>query len=176
MQPPKRNTDRGQIDGRRDRSRGALGIVAVLAAGAVLAQSTPGLTQEDGARVWSRGGCTDCHGNLAAGGVDPAYPTGPNLRRTRLDRDQLIETISCGRPGTEMPSNLRGAYTEVSCYGLPVGEVPPGNFGRGALSAEEVAALVDFLLSNVVGVTRITRENCAAFYGGNPNALACQEY
>jgi hypothetical protein len=125
--------------------------------------------------AWQEGGCFNCHGNLAAGDGDPAYPAGPSLRSSRLDRDLLVTTISCGRPGTGMPMNLVGAYMETPCYGLPLGE-PPG-VSRGAnFTAEEIEALVDFLLENVVGVRTITRENCAVFFGGNLNAPACLQY
>ena len=100
-------------------------------------------------------------------------PRAPNLRRSVLDRDLMLETIACGRPGTEMPFNLEGAYTEIECYGIPVGEVPPETFGAGGLTAEELETLVDFLFEYVVGVTRVTRQNCAAFFEGNANARAC---
>jgi hypothetical protein len=74
-----------------------------------------------------------------------------------------------------MPMNLAGAYTETPCYGLPLGE-PPG-VPRGAnFTAEQIEALVDFLLEHVVGVRPITRENCAVFFGGNMNAPACLQY
>ena len=157
-------------------SRFAMVARLALAAGAVLALALPSRAEEAGAKVWARGGCAACHGNLAAGDGDPAYPPGPNLRRTRLERDLLIETISCGRPSTPMPTNLRGAYTQVSCYGLPVGEVPAEVNGKGSLTAEEVETLTDFLLKYVVGKTRITRENCAVFNDGNANAPECLQY
>jgi hypothetical protein len=125
--------------------------------------------------VWEKGGCFNCHGNLADGDGDPAYPVGPSLRATALTRDQLLETISCGRPGTPMPYNLAGAYTETACYGFPLGE--PSDVARGAgLTAEQLTKLVDFLMENVVGVRRITRENCAAFFGGNLDAPLCRQY
>ena len=131
--------------------------------------------QETGAMIWQKGGCTNCHGNLAAGDGDPSYPTGPNLRLTKLKRDQLVETISCGRPGTPMPFNLAGAYTQTACYGIPPG--PPTGVNRGAgFTAPQIAKLVDFLTANVVGVTKITRENCAAFFDGDPNSPLCQQY
>jgi mono/diheme cytochrome c family protein len=153
---------------------GQLGIVAA-AAGAVVAFAIPGQSQErTGGELWSIGGCFNCHGNLAAGDGDPAYPAGPDLRRTGLTPEQLYETIACGRPSTPMPYNLRTAYTETACYGLPLGPAP---VLRGAdYTPEDLQRLVDFLVANVVGVTRITREYCAAFFGGNLNAPACAEY
>lgn len=149
-----------------------------MVAGAVLALVQQAAAQEDGAKVWARGGCAACHGNLAAGDGDPSYPRGPNLRRTQLNAEQLSETIACGRPNTQMPTNLRGAYKEVPCYGLPAGEVPGEvvGLGKGSLSADEIKALVDFLVANVVGKPRITRANCALFNEGNANAPECMQF
>ena len=45
-----------------------------------------------------------------------------------------------------------------------------------AMTAEEVNALADFLIANVLGKTRITRDNCAAFNAGNRNAPECQQF
>lgn len=169
------NKNEDRADGRRNRPNGVLCGVFGLAACAVLAFSLPSQAQDGGA-LWGRAGCADCHGPLAAGAGDPAYPDGPSLRRTRLDRDELIETISCGRPGTDMPYNLKGAYTEVACYGLPPGDMPGEVTGQGFLAAEELETLVDFLLEYAVGKRKITRENCAAFYGGNLEARGCLQY
>jgi hypothetical protein len=161
------------------RSRFGLGKLAILssAAGVLLTLTATGQAQqpETGATIWSAAGCFNCHGNLAAGDGDAAYPVGPNLRRTSLDRDQLVETIACGRPSTAMPFHLKGAYTEVPCYGLPLG-APPGVTAGGEFSQEQIELLADFLMENVVGVTRITREACAAFFNGNQNAPLCLQY
>jgi hypothetical protein len=153
---------------------GKLAILSV-AAGALLALALPGWSQpvESGATIWQKAGCFNCHGNLAAGDGDAAYPPGPNLRRSRLDRDQLIETIACGRPSTAMPFHLRGAYTETACYGLPLGP-PPDVPDGGQFSAEQIDMLADFLIENALGVTRITRENCAAFVGDANNPMCLQ--
>ena len=158
--------------------RAGLGWLAIFASAttAVLALSLPGQAQQQtGADLWAVGGCANCHGNLAAGDGDPAYPAGPNLRTTTLDRAQLTETIACGRPGTEMPFNLEGAYTVHPCYSLPLGEPPDVPVGAN-FTAEQIETLAEFLMEHVVGVTRITRENCAVFFGGNMDAPACREY
>jgi hypothetical protein len=63
----------------------------------------------------------------------------------------------------------------VACFGLPLGE-PPGVPAGPSFSAEQIELLADFLLEHVVGVSRITRENCAAFFGGNQNAPLCLQY
>jgi hypothetical protein len=43
-------------------------------------------------------------------------------------------------------------------------------------TAEQIEVLVDFLMEEVVGVTRITRENCAVFFRGNANNPVCLQY
>jgi hypothetical protein len=101
-------------------------------------------------------------------------PRGPNLRRTRLTAEQLTETISCGRVGTEMPYNLATAYTEHACYGMPLGPAPTTVLPGAGLTEDQINLLVNFLVTDVVGKTRVTRENCALFFGGNANALTCQ--
>jgi len=151
---------------------GAFGFILAFVGLAIVAMAAPTLAQ-DGGELFGRGGCAGCHGNLAQGGDDGAEEPGPDLRSSRLDRDLILETIACGRPGTAMPFNLTGAYTEIECYGIPVGEVPPETNGGGGFNAEELEILATFLMENVVGVRRITRQNCALFFGGNENARAC---
>src|ERR1700719_1823671 len=56
-----------------------------------------------GEDAWNKAGCFQCHGTSGEGGSGGEFPAGPSLRTTRLDRAMLAETISCGRPGTEMP-------------------------------------------------------------------------
>ena len=71
----------------------------------------------------------------------------PFVRR----RTMLLDAIRCGRPGTQMPAWLDGAYTEISCYGLPKGAPPAGLELTPVLSSEEIEALVDYLLAKIVG-------------------------
>jgi hypothetical protein len=72
-------------------------------------------------------------------------------RKTRLDRAALIEAVSCGLPGTQMPAWLDGAYTQRTCYGFPPGPAPEGTDLSPVLSTNEVEALVDYLLTKIVG-------------------------
>jgi mono/diheme cytochrome c family protein len=139
--------------------------------------ATPATAQDAGLDAWGRGGCSGCHGGLAEGGGGGGeQPAGPSLRATRLDRASLRETIACGRPGTAMPYNLKGAYTEAACWGLPIGGVPERTQGGAELSAAQIDAMVEFLVANVVGQTRITRQNCAVFFGGNTASPMCAAY
>jgi len=101
--------------------------------------------------VWDKAGCLQCHGSSGEGGAGGEFPAGPSLRKSRLDRVALTETISCGLPGTQMPGWLDGAYAQRSCYGFPNGPAPAGTDLSPVLSANEIEALVDYLLAKVVG-------------------------
>jgi mono/diheme cytochrome c family protein len=104
-----------------------------------------------GEEAWDKAGCLQCHGSTGEGGAGGEFPAGPSLRKTRLDRAALFEAISCGLPGTQMPGWLDGAYAQRSCYGFPPGPAPDGTTLTPVLSANEVEALVDYLLAKIVG-------------------------
>jgi mono/diheme cytochrome c family protein len=99
--------------------------------------------------------CQFCHGPDGDGRGDPRSPgKAPDLRKTILQRDQLVEVISCGRPGTEMPHFDKSAYEETSCYGLSVAQVgkdmpPPPH--SNSLTQREIAAVADYVLARFVG-------------------------
>src|SRR4051794_21258639 len=74
--------------------------------------------------------CQFCHGIDGDGRGDPRSPgKAPDLRATKLDREQLIEVIRCGRPGSQMPHFDKYAYEAKECYGLSAAElgqqIPP---------------------------------------------------
>ena len=100
-----------------------------LAVGVLLALSASASAQ-DAARVaageaaWDKAGCLQCHGSSGEGGDGGEFPAGPSLRKTLQNRAALAETIRCGRPGTQMPGWLDGAYRVSPCYGLPMGPPP----------------------------------------------------
>jgi mono/diheme cytochrome c family protein len=102
-----------------------------------------------GEDAWDKAGCLQCHGSEGEGGSGGEFPAGPSLRKTRLDRAALAETVSCGLPGTPMPAWLDGAYGERPCYGFTA--PPDGTTVTPVLSAAEVEALVDYLLAKMVG-------------------------
>ncbi|MBM4437815.1 MAG: hypothetical protein FJ029_11410 [Actinobacteria bacterium] len=148
-----------------------MAIAAVVA----LAAWPAGAQGAAGGDLWTKSGCADCHGNLAAGDGDPAYPQGPNLRRMTLARADLREVIACGRPGTDMPYHLANAYTGTACFGI-TGPVPNRMRKGIALTAAELDTLADFLATSVKGQARITKANCALFFGGNADDPACAQY
>jgi hypothetical protein len=116
---------------------------------AAFAQDPPRLAA--GEAAWDKAACLQCHGATGDGGPGGEFPAGPSLRKTRLNRAALVETISCGLPGTEMPAWLDGAYSRRSCYGFPPGTPPDGTTLTPVLSAGEVEALVEYLLAKIVG-------------------------
>jgi mono/diheme cytochrome c family protein len=104
-----------------------------------------------GEAAWNKAACLQCHGSAGEGGMGGEFPAGPSLRTTQLNRALLVDTIRCGRPGTQMPAWLDGAYTEISCYGLPKGPPPVGLELTPVLSAGEIDALVDYMMAKMVG-------------------------
>jgi mono/diheme cytochrome c family protein len=123
--------------------------VGAIVATAASAQGAPQLAA--GEAAWDKATCLQCHGSTGEGGPGGEFAAGPSLRKTRLDRPALIETISCGLPGTEMPAWLDGAYIRRTCYGFPPGPPPDGTTLTPVLSGDEVEALVEYLLAKIVG-------------------------
>src|ERR1700747_2504515 len=71
-------------------------------------QSAPDPT-DPGKAVFKRANCMGCHkwhGNGGGGYGGDAL----SLRKTELARDQIIETISCGRPATGTALFLGGGF------------------------------------------------------------------
>lgn len=124
----------------------------------------------------SIGGCVNCHGWAADGvtGVSLRSPPGASLRETRLDGAALTEVIGCGRPGTAMPYHDRAAYRDGRCHGLVLADFAPGTEpARGkTFGDKDVANVVAYLQSHVIGRGKPTHEECAAFFD-NPAAKAC---
>jgi mono/diheme cytochrome c family protein len=132
----------------------ALSLILGLSFGTIIpatafAQDGPRLAA--GEAAWDKAACLQCHGSMGEGGAGGEFPAGPSLRKTRLDRAALTETINCGLPGTQMPGWLDGAYTQRTCYGFPAGPPPDGAMLTPVLSADEVEALVDYLLAKIIG-------------------------
>jgi hypothetical protein len=122
--------------------------------------------------------CAFCHGWAADGAGEPQSNGGAaNLRESHLSRDQLVEVIMCGRPGTPMPRFDEQAYTENRCYGVTEAEVgammpplPPGS----TLRKREAEAIADYLLAKVIGRGPVTRQECEEAFG--EGARSCGQY
>src|ERR1700739_2104820 len=91
--------------------------MTVTSAQLAMSQSSPSLEPtEAGKAIYKRANCFGCHkwhGDGGGGYGGAAL----SLRATQLDRDQIIEVVRCGRPGTGMPYHDRQAYKESECYG-----------------------------------------------------------
>jgi mono/diheme cytochrome c family protein len=99
--------------------------------------------------------CQFCHGIDGDGRGDPREPgKAPDLRATKLDREQLIEVVRCGRPGSQMPHFDKYAYDAKECYGLSAAElgqqIPPDPHSK-SLTMREVEAVADYILGTYKG-------------------------
>lgn len=117
-----------------------------------------------------KGDCQACHGWAGDGQkMNNEMPDGANLRETKLDRNDLITTIKCGRPGTGMPAFDKFAYSDGRCYGLKQADLK----ARGQtvsdpaspLIAREIENVADFLFAKVIGKGRVTRASCIEYWG-----------
>ena len=123
--------------------------------------------------------CASCHGWAGDGQGDPhAHGVAAKLRDTKLDRAHLIETISCGRPGTDMPHFDAFAYGEDPCYGMNEADVEAnGNKPsepQQSLQPREIAAVADYVLAAIAGKGPPTKAECVAYFG--TPAPVCASY
>src|SRR5258706_6288643 len=119
------------------------------------AQSSDDLA--DGRRLFiQKGNCQACHGWAGDGRkIDNQMPDGANLRGMTIDREALIQTIKCGRPGTGMPAFDRLAYSDGRCFGLKQADLRARGLAMpdpaATLQANEVAVRVGVLSRPLVG-------------------------
>ena len=99
--------------------------------------------------------CQFCHGPDGDGRGDPRSPgQAADLHKTILNRQQLIEVIACGRPGTEMPHFDKYAYEDKTCYGstaADLGADVPHDPHSTPLNRREIEAVADFVIKTYVG-------------------------
>ncbi len=130
-----------------------------------------------GLATWRNSGCADCHGAFADGDKQrDEMPTGANLRTTKLDAATLRQIISCGRPGTGMPSFDEGAYKVRACNGRALGEPPSDLFPAPAtLTPNEIEDVVTYLQARVIGKKgTISKQECLFYYADDPDF--CEDY
>ncbi len=121
-----------------------------------------------GLAAWRNSGCSDCHGAFANGEKErDESPTGADLRRARLNTEELKLAIRCGRPGTGMPSFEDGAR------GCPSGggELYPA---PAKLSSEQIDDVVTYLQARIIGRGKITKQECLLYYTDKPDW--CDDY
>jgi mono/diheme cytochrome c family protein len=158
-------------------ARARIAIVAVTLLGTIV---EPALAQDFsyGRRLYlDKAQCGFCHGWAGDGAGEPQSNGGANLRQSFLNREQLIEIIMCGRPGTPMPRFDEDAYTDKRCYdmteadlGTNVPTLPPGS----TLQKREAEAIADYILAKFKGRGQVTREECEEVFGDG--ARSCRDY
>ena len=122
----------------------------------------------DGIATYKKANCVGCHkwhGDGGGGYGGAAL----SLRQTILNREQIVETIKCGRPGVGMPFHMRDAYDDPAkpCYGLAradlTGQMPPT--ATDFLRPSEIEAVADYVLTNIKGKGDVSFADCEAFFG-----------
>ena len=132
----------------------------ILAAGATLLLSVGLAHAQDvsfGQRLFQeKADCQFCHGPEGDGRGDPRSPgKAANLHETKLDRAQLIEVITCGRPGQRDAAfrqiRLRGHQVLRPQRREQVGQNMPPFPHSTSLTQREIAAVADYILATFVG-------------------------
>jgi hypothetical protein len=154
-------------------------VVAVAASmlAVTRAQAPASTDVAEGMRLYlQKGDCQSCHGWAGDGRkMDSQMPDAPSLRDTRLNRERLVTTIKCGRPGTGMPAFDKFAYSDGRCYGMKAADLkapmpdPPATF-----QLREIELVTDFLFAKVVGKGPMDRAKCVEYWGSDVDA--CKEF
>ncbi len=140
--------------------------VALAWAPARAAQDGPGASGL-GKATFRGANCVGCHKWFGGGGGGYGGPAA-NLRETSLTREQIVETVSCGRPGTGMPYFKEDAYADGGCYGLKAADLDEASRplpGDHFLQPREIGAVADFVVRSIKGRGPPTLEECQAFFG-----------
>ena len=156
-------------------------LLAALLAMLAVACTARGQTSDpgdlaEGLRLYlNKGNCQACHGWAGDGRkMDSQMPDGANLRESRLEREALVLTIKCGRPGRSMPAFDKFAYSDGRCYGMKLDALRSSGLTLpdppATLQPREIDLLVDFLLARVVGKGPMDRARCAEYWGSNVEA------
>jgi mono/diheme cytochrome c family protein len=139
-------------------------IIAVLCPMAAHCQGTIDPTAA-GKAVFKRANCMGCHkwhGNGGGGYGGDAL----SLRKTQLTREQIMETVRCGRPGTGMPFFERGAYDTSKCYDMnrqDAGEQMPQE-ANVFLRPKDIEDVADYVIAHLKGKGEPTLAECTNFF------------
>ena len=140
---------------------------ALWAPGTALGQSAASPDPTDaGKAVFKRANCFGCHkwhGNGGGGYGGDAL----SLRKTELTREQIIEAVGCGRPGTGMPFFTRGAYDTIKCYDMSRQDagshMPPE--ANTFLRPNDIEAVADYVIARIKGKSEPNHAECVSFFG-----------
>jgi mono/diheme cytochrome c family protein len=158
-----------------------LALAAVIAPLLSTTATFAGDKPDDGQAIYKRANCVGCHKwhGQGGGGYGGAALS---LRETVLDEEMIVQTISCGRPGTGMPYFVRDAYSDDPAAPHPCNGLTRHDLGADMPVAEagvflrpaEIAAVADYVLKNLKGKGQPTLAECAAFFGSD--SRACETY
>ncbi len=147
-------------------------LASLLVVAGLAAQTAPDPDDvAEGMRLYrTKGDCQSCHGWAADGRkMDTQMPDGANLRTTRLNREQLLMAIKCGRPGKGMPAFDRLAYSDGRCYNMKKSDLEAKNLEMpdppATLQVREMERILDFLQVKVIGKGPMTRATCVEYWG-----------
>jgi mono/diheme cytochrome c family protein len=153
----------------------AAALVAILITGGSNAAEN---SLESGQAIYKRANCVGCHkwhGDGGGGYGGAAL----SLRKTELDKEQIMETVKCGRPGTGMPYFSRDSYPSdgaPQCYGLTTKDLETMHVAQAGvfLRPEEIEAVTDYVISSIKGKGDPNLADCVAFFG--EESKACDVY
>jgi len=144
---------------------------ALLSAASVVAQASDPADIAEGADLFhDKADCQLCHGWAGDGRkMDSQVPDGANLRETKLDRQDVIMTIKCGRPQNGMPAFDKFAYSDGRCYGKKLSDLEKSGIDLpdppATLTAREIDTIADFLFAKVIGQGPMDHAKCVAYWG-----------
>lgn len=133
------------------------------------------VSSDQGKQVFRKANCFGCH-KWHGGGGGSYGGAALSLRRTELDREQIIEIVRCGRPGTGMPYHERDAYSDGRCNGLTEKDLADAMPPRAPqpLRLPEIEAVADYVIAAIKGRGEPTLDECLAFWGGE--SRMCNSY
>lgn len=119
-----------------------------------------------GKKVYERANCVGCHkwSGVGGGGYGGAALS---LRATQLSHDDIVEIVTCGRPGTGMPHFTANPYKDGACYGLQPADVkdmmpPDANI---VLRPDEIKEVASYVIATIKGRGDPTLDECTSFFG-----------
>ena len=130
----------------------------------------------EGMRIYKAANCVGCHkwDGQGGGGYGGAAA---NLRKTQLDYNAIVMTVTCGRPGTGMPHFQEEAYSDGHCYGLKAGDIPPDQKVAAPikwLRPHDILTVAKYVDENLKGKGAPTYAQCQAFFG--TTSRVCETY
>jgi mono/diheme cytochrome c family protein len=135
---------------------------------------------ETGEALYKRANCIGCH-KWHGGGGGGYGGAALSLRKTELAKEQIIETVACGRPGTGMPYFLKDSYPAdhsqpPQCFGLSWTELEGMPLAQGGmfLKPDEIEGVAEYVVTHIKGKGDPNLADCTAFFG--EGSSACEVY